>query len=78
MVFRKKKNTIFSNFVYLLSKYQYSKLSKWFIYQMDTSITPGTKLERETSLNQKIKKISYIILLILSNFVFHFCKILKN
>ena len=41
---------------------------------MNTSITPGTTLEREMSLNQKIKKkltrnFSYFILLILG-FIF--------
>ena len=44
---------------------------------MNTSITPGTTLERETSLNQKIKKksicnfqISYFTFLTVSNIGF--------
>ena len=50
---------------------------------MNISITPETTLERETSLNQKVKKkltcnLSYYTLLILSNFGFYFCKIFRN
>ena len=51
---------------------------------MNTSITPGTTLDRETSLNQKIKKkltcnfSNFIFLLIFSYIGFYFCKISRN
>ena len=44
---------------------------------MNTSITPGTTLERETSLNQKIKKIKKKSTWNFSNFIFYFIDFIK-
>ena len=41
---------------------------------MNTNITPGTSLERETSLNQKIKK---KLTCNFSNFIFYFIDFIK-
>ena len=41
---------------------------------MDTSITPGTTLKRETSMNQKIKK---KLICNFSNFIFYFIDFIK-
>ena len=44
---------------------------------MNTSITHGTKLRKEKSLNQKIKKIKKKLTCNYSNFIFYFIDFLK-